>query len=166
MNTDTKSKALITIIIFLLITNIAMLVFFIVLSKPVDRRQRNYEANGMYNTLQNEVGFSKDQLDKYQVLKKEQRGQVRPLFNGLRNAKKDFYRLIYSGAVSDSMINAKADTIAQKQKILDVQMFTYFRNIRKICTNGQIQKFDSAINREVLRMVGGRPGNNRQGHTK
>lgn len=166
MNNITKTKSLVAIIIFLLITNIAMLIFFILLSKPVDRRQRNHEYNGMYNSLQNEVGFSKDQLDQYQALRKVQRDKVRPLFNELRNAKKDFYGLMYNNDISDSLINVDADSIAQKQKTLDIQMFTYFKSIRNICTPGQIQKFDSSINKEVARMVGGRPGNNRKEHTK
>ncbi|HET7119088.1 MAG TPA: hypothetical protein VFI29_21525 [Hanamia sp.] len=166
MNNITKTKSLVAIIIFLLITNIAMLIFFIVLSKPVDKRQRNHEYNGMYNSLQNEVGFSKDQLDQYQALRKVQREKVRPLFNELRNTKKNFYGLMYNQSISDSFLNADADSIAQKQKTLDIQMFNYFKSIRNICTPGQIQKFDSAINRQVMRMVGGHPGGSRQGHTK
>jgi Spy/CpxP family protein refolding chaperone len=165
MNQTTKTKSLVTIIIFLLITNIAMLVFFILLSKPVDKRQRNRETNGMYTSLQNEVGFSKDQLDKYQLLRKEQIGKVRPLFNEVRNAKKDFYGLIYSENIPDSLINADADSIAQKQKSLDMQMFGYFQNIRNICKPDQIQKFDSTLKKEVVRMVD-KPARNSQGHKK
>jgi hypothetical protein len=48
-----------------------MLVFFVLLSKPV-KRQRNHETNGMYHSLQNDVRFSQDQLAKYQSLRKEQ----------------------------------------------------------------------------------------------
>ncbi|HEU5366544.1 MAG TPA: hypothetical protein VFU62_13485 [Hanamia sp.] len=157
MNQTTKTKSLVTIIIFLLITNIAMLVFFILLSKPVDKRQRNRETNGMYTSLQNEVGFSKDQLDKYQLLRKEQMEKVKPLFNEVRNAKKDFYGLVYSSNVPDSLIKTDADSIAQKQKTLDMQMFTYFKNIRNLCTPEQTEKFDSVIKKVVVRMVS-RPG--------
>lgn len=165
MNETTKTKSLVTIIIFLLITNIAMLIFFILLDKPIDKRQRNHETYGMYNSLQNEVGFSKDQLDKYQTLRKEQMGKVRPLFNEVRNAKKDFYGLIYSENISDSLINADADSISQKQKSLDMQMFGYFKNIRNICTPSQIQKFDSTLKKEVARMVD-KPARNSQAHKK
>jgi Spy/CpxP family protein refolding chaperone len=79
----------------------------------------------------------------------------------VRNAKKDFYGLIYSNNISDSLINADADSIAQKQKILDMQMFAYFKNIRNICTPEQTQKFDSTLKKEVARMVG-RPGKDQQ----
>lgn len=160
MNNNTKTKTLVTIIVFLLITNIGMLIFFILLGKPV-KRTRNHETNGMYNSLQNEVGFSKEQLGKYQELRKEQMQKVRPLFNEVRNAKKDFYGLIYSNNISDSLINDEADSIAQKQKTLDLQMFGYFRNIRSICKPDQAEKFDSTLKKEVARMVG-RPGKDNQ----
>ena len=153
---NSKIKTLVGIIIFLLITNVAMLIFFIVLSKPV-KKQRNREFNGMSYSLQNDVGFSKDQLAKYQSLRNEQMQKMRPLFNELRNAKKDFYGLIYSGNMSDSLINADADSISQKQKRLDMNMFRYFQNVRTLCLPDQTQKFDSSLKKEVARMIA-RPG--------
>jgi Spy/CpxP family protein refolding chaperone len=157
MNSNTKTKSLVTIIIFLLITNIAMLVFFVVLSKPAERRQRGHESNGMYKSLQNEVGFSQDQLKQYQALREEQMKNVRPRFNEVRESKKAFYGLISSDQVSDSLLNADADSIAEKQKSLDMQMFLYFKNIRKICTPDQIGKYDTLMKKVIGRMVG-RPG--------
>lgn len=162
MNNDRKTKSLITIIIFLLITNIAMLIFFVVQSKPAERRERNHESNGMYKSLQNDVGFSKDQLNQYKVLREEQIRKVHPMFDELREAKKDFYTLINSGQVSDSLVVAGADSIAQKQRRLDLQMFGYFKNLRAICTREQKQKFDSLMKKVVVRMTD-RPG---QAHKK
>ena len=69
-------------------------------------------------------------------------------------AKKDLYDLLYTSNTSDSLITADADSIAQKQKRLDLQMFGYFKNIRDICTSNQLQKFDSTINKVVIRMIG------------
>lgn len=160
MNEKTKTRSLITIILFLLVTNIAMLIFFIVLSKPAVRRPRNHELNGLYHSLQNDVGFSKDQLAKYQALREDQMKEMHPLFNELRESKKNFYELIYAPQASNSLINVNADSIAQKQKELDIQMFHYFKNVRNICSPDQTQKFDSVINKVVVRMVGGRPGKN------
>lgn len=158
MNEKTKMRSLVTIILFLLVANIAMLIFFIVLSKPAERRPRNHEQNGLYKSLQNDVGFSKEQLNQYQALREDQMKEVHPLFNEVREAKKKFYELIYASQASDSLVNADADSISQKQKNLDTQMFHYFKNVRNICSPGQTQKFDSVINKVVMRMVGGRPG--------
>ena len=151
-----KTRSLVTIIIFLLVTNVGMLLFFIFSSKPSVKKDSGREqgSGSMYNSLKNEVGFSTAQLEQYQVLRKQQRDIVRPLFGELRGAKKEFYDLLYTDAVSDSLVIADADSIAQKQKRLDMQMFGYFKNIRNICTPGQLQKFDSTVNKVVVRMVG------------
>jgi protein CpxP len=149
MDTIKKYKALVSIIIFLLITNFAMLIFFMVISKPVDRKYRNHEQNGIYTLLQKEVGFSKGQLDQYQDLRNQQRKNVSPLFNEIKKSKEDFYDLLYSGNASDS--------IAQTQKKIDLQMFNHFKMVRNICTPDQVQKFDSSMKKVITRMTS-RPG--------
>ena len=157
MESNTKTKSLITIIIFLLITNIAMLIFFVLEGKPGNRKERNHENRGMYNSLKNDVGFSDEQLTQYKNLREQQIKKVHPLFNEVREAKRNFYGLIVSNNASDSLLNADADSIAHKQKDLDLQMFGYFKNVRSICTPDQTQKYDSLIQTVVDRMIG-RPG--------
>lgn len=142
-----------------------MLIFFITLSKPGDKRMKTRDNNGMYNSLQKDVGFSKAQLDQYQLLRKDQMNNIKPLFNEVREAKKKLYDLIYLNNIPDSLIMANADSIAQKQKTLDLQMFGYFRNTRNICTPDQLQKFDTSLKKVVQRMVG-RPGKDNDDHKK
>lgn len=142
-----------------------MLIFFIVLSKPSERMSRNRQQNSLYNSLKNEVGFSKDQLDQYQLLREEQNEQVKPLFNNLRNAKKNFYGLIYAENVPDSLISSKADSIAESQKGLDMQMFRFFRKTRGVCTTDQLEKFDTTMKKVFQRMVG-RGGKGNSPHNK
>jgi Spy/CpxP family protein refolding chaperone len=154
MDSNKKNKALIFIIIFLLITNIAMLIFFVVLRNPGNKKYSNRDQNGMSTLLQKEVGFSKEQLDQYQALRTKQRQNIKPLFNEVRKAKENFYGLIYSPSVSDSLLIADADSIAQTQKKLDLQMFHHFKMVRNICTPDQLQKFDSTIKKVVARMTG------------
>ena len=158
MDTITKNKSLVTIIIFLLITNIAMLVFFLMLDKAPQRNSRGRDQNGMSTMLQKEVGFNNNQLDVYQLLRKGQSDSVHTLFDDLRKSKMDFYSLIYSNQVPDSMVNAAADMIAEKQKVLDLYMFKHFKQVRNICAPDQLEKFDSAIKKVFVRMTG------REGH--
>lgn len=161
MDNNTKTRSLITIIIFLLITNIAMLIFFVLHAKPDDRKGRNHENRGMYNSLKNDVGFSDVQLMQYKNLREQQIKKVHPLFNEVREAKRNFYGLIVSKNATDSLLNADADSIAQKQKNLDLQMFGYFKKVRSICTPDQIKKYDSLVQKVVDRMIG-RPGKPRK----
>lgn len=162
MDSTKKYKALVSIIIFLLITNFVMLVLFIRMGNPADKRNRGHEReqNGMSATLQKEVGFSKAQLDQYQSSRTELRKNIKPLFEKIRRSKENFYGLLYMDPVSDSLLNNDADSIAQAQKELDLQMFNHFKLIRNICTPAQIPKFDSSIKKVITRMVS-RPGRDR-----
>ncbi len=157
MNAVTKNRSLVSIIVFLLITNIVMLIFFLVLNKPVQRNQHGRDQNGMSEILQREVGFTKDQLNNYQSLRKEQLDSVHILFDELRKSKMDFYNLLYASQAPDSIINNRANAIAEKQKALDMHMFNHFKMVRNICTPDQLQKFDTTIKKVLIRMTG-RPG--------
>jgi periplasmic protein CpxP/Spy len=131
-----------------------MLVFFLVLNKPPQKDSHSRDQNGMSGTLQKEVGFSKDQLDSYQSVRKNHMDTLHVLFDELRKSKMDFYNLIYSSQVSDSSLNKAADVIAERQKALDLHMFSHFKMVRNICTPDQLQKFDSTIQKVFIRMTG------------
>lgn len=154
MNPQTKNKSLISIIVFLLITNIVMVVFFLVLNKPAQRNFRSKDQNGMSGMLQKDVGFSNGQLNTYQTLRKAQLDSVHLLFDDVRKAKIDFYNLLYAPNVPDSALSMAADQIAVKQKTLDLHMFNHFKLVRSICTPDQLQKFDTTIKRIIVRMTG------------
>ncbi len=154
MNPQTKNKSLISIIVFLLITNIVMVIFFLVLNKPAQRNFRSKDQNGMSGMLQKDVGFSNGQLSTYQTLRKAQLDSVHLLFDDVRKAKIDFYNLLYAPNVPDSALSMAADQIAVKQKTLDLHMFNHFKLVRSICTPDQLQKFDTTIKRIIVRMTG------------
>jgi Spy/CpxP family protein refolding chaperone len=152
MDPITKNRSLVSIIIFLLITNIAMVIFFLA-ANTTEGKSSHRDQGGMSEALQNEVGFTKDQIQQYQSLRKDHFNNIHPLFDDLRKSKMNFYTLIYDPQVPDSILNAAADLIAEKQKTLDMQMFRHFKMIQNICTPGQLQKFDSTIKKIFIRMI-------------
>jgi Spy/CpxP family protein refolding chaperone len=104
------------------------------------------------------VDFSKSQIDQYLQLRSQQRTQGKPLFDSLRKSKENFYALLEQSSVADSIRNNFADRIAATQKQLDLQMFNYFQEVRKICTPQQLPQFDSVIKKTVIKMIGGNRG--------
>ncbi|MEO8111347.1 MAG: hypothetical protein ABI594_14990 [Ginsengibacter sp.] len=153
MNTNKKNKSLISIIIFLLITNIAMLIFFVMLNKPAQPKIENVEQGRFSTSLQKDVGFTKEQVDEYQALRKAHFEKMRPLFKTLRDTKFQFYDLMYASPVSDSLVNIAGDSIGEKQKQLDMQMFHYFESVRKVCRPEQLPKFDTAVKNLIIRLT-------------
>lgn len=167
MNRSTaSSKMLIIIIGVLLLTNIAMLFLFVLPSGRRGHSDRDAIADsGMAPVLRNEVGFNDEQVNAYKDLRQSNRTEMKQLFKNLRKAKENFYYSIYLPGVSDSILMARADSIAISQKELDLHMYKYFENIRGIATPDQIPKYDTAIKKVLTKMIG-RQGRDRSQKSK
>jgi hypothetical protein len=153
-----RNRNLLIIIGVLLITNIAVLVYFLGQKKPektaaVQHTER--ERPGISETLQKEVGFTDEQTARYKVLKDKQRETIKPMYDDMRKAKDSLFRLLSYPETPDSLLNKVCDAIAEKQKALDLQTFYHFKRVRSLCTPDQLPKYDSMILRMVRKM--GRP---------
>ncbi len=104
--------------------------------------------------LEKEVGFDKSQLESYKQLKEQHWDRMKPSFTEMRNAKDDFYKLLSRSSVPDSVINAAADTIAARQKQIDLQTFRHFQQVRALCTPEQQPRFDSVVQLVLKKMNG------------
>ena len=155
MESTKKYKALVTLIILLVLTDVVLLIFFISHQSPSDKRGHSRDQNGLAAVLSKEVNFDTSQMSQYMQLRSSQRAAGRPLFDSLRISKENFYALLGQSSVSDSIINNYAEKIAMSQKQLDLQMFNYFQQVRKLCTPQQLPQFDSLIKKTVIKMIGG-----------
>ena len=162
-----NNKVLLFIIAILLITNIAMLVFYFArpCGRPGDRFLPPKEAMGMF--LKNEVKFTPKQMKLFDSLRDDHRQQMRPLFKKINAAKDNFYLHIRDGAlIEDPLFRSSLDSIASIQKMIDSAMFFHFRNVRMICTPQQLPIYDSLAQHLIKRMMNpyrrperlGRPG--------
>lgn len=152
--TFARNKILSLLLLFLLLTNIGMLVFFVYTKPeaPHNNKKNDWGKGGeMSQALEKQVGFSTDQLAKYKSLKEQHWNNLKPYFGEMRTAKDDFFKLITT-AVPDSVINAAADSIAAKQKKIDLQTFHYFQQLRGICTPQQQPAFDSVVSQVIKKM--------------
>ena len=151
-----NTKPLVFIILILLLSNLALIFFFVFNNKPNERKYRNNEKGGLYTSLQKDVGFSQPQLDEYLELRKEQFKTLKPYFEEVRKSKEEFYALLPTENTPDSLVQSKANLISEKQNMVDMKMFNYFKQVRSLCTDGQSEKFDSVLKKSVLgRMTGG-----------
>ena len=143
---NSKNRILIFLVVFLLLSNIAMLLYFTAFNKPQSRVNRQERRGpGITAFLQNDVGFSKEQMGMLDSLKKQHRAVIRPLFDELGKSKDNFYQLLGKPGVTDSVLQAAANDIGKKQAALDLQFFQNFSSFRKLCTDQQLLKFDSVM---------------------
>ena len=148
-----KNRPLIFIIAVLLLTNIAVLGYFLWFKKDHPSGGNNDRGrNGIATALQKEVGFSDEQVAQYKQLKDEQSKKFRPLFEDMRKSKDSLFRLLGNQSINDSVVNNIAEVISQKQKTIDVEMFNHFKKVRRLCTPDQLPKYDSLIQRMMRKM--------------
>ena len=165
MNNSVRNKVLIFIIAILLLTNMAILVYFLWLKQPeVVDRENEHKREGLSQMLKKEVGFNDQQVAAYRQLKDQQWKTMKNKFDDLRRAKDSLFYLLSVPGVADSSVQKAADLIAARQKQLDLQAFNHFKELRTVCTPEQLPKYDTLIQRMFHRMTstpfrkGGQPG--------
>ncbi|MDP4262712.1 MAG: periplasmic heavy metal sensor [Bacteroidota bacterium] len=151
MSTTSRNRNLLFIIAALLLTNIAVLAYFLWIKQP-EAKHGPDKKNGMSDMLQKEVGFTDEQVAQYKQLKDQQWTTIKPMFDEMRKAKDSLFRLLSDPNANDSIINKATDAIAQKQKILDLQTFNHFKKVRALCTAEQQPKYDSMVQRMFRKM--------------
>ena len=154
-----RNRNLLIIIGVLLLTNIAVLVYFLGQKKSEKtaavQHTSERERAGISEMLQKEVGFTDEQTAQYKILKDKQRQTIRPMYDDMRKAKDSLFRLLSYPETPDSLLSKASESIAEKQKALDLQTFYHFKRVRSLCTQEQLPKYDSMILRMFRKM--GRP---------
>lgn len=117
--------------------------------KSINMRDR------MKMKLENEVGFSREQLAKYDEMRTKNRESLEPLFDELHVAKENFFKLMHSPEVPDSVINLYSSQICEKQQAIDLKIIKHFRSLKELATEEQKPKMDSFLQSISQRMAGG-----------
>ncbi|MEO5682600.1 MAG: periplasmic heavy metal sensor [Chitinophagaceae bacterium] len=151
---QSKNRILIFLVVFLLLTNIAMLLYFTVYDKPSLKASHTEKRGpGITAFLQNDLGFSKEQMARLDSLKKQHRNAIKPLFTELGKSKDNFYQLIGKPGIDEAALKTASDEIGKRQAALDLQFFQNFTSIRRLCTDQQLVKFDSVMPSLATKMM-------------
>jgi periplasmic protein CpxP/Spy len=150
MNQLSRNRTLLTIIAILLITNVVMLVLFFRMNNqaPTPPKRLTFTEK-----LKTQVGFTPQQMAVFEPKKKIFWDRMRARFDEIKKTKQDFYYQMYDPSIPDSVIEAKADTIGKQQKELDLQVIRHFKDVRKLCTQEQLPKYDSLLPAIIERMT-------------
>lgn len=139
-----RNKVFLVIIAILVITNIAMLGILLQKKAPgKDQGAKPDKKAFISNLLQQEIGFSREQLVQYDTLSSLHRQRVGRLYDGMRANKTPQFRELVANNFNDTAISAMADQSTMAQKNIEVNMFNHIKRIRLLCTPEQLPKFDS-----------------------
>lgn len=145
-----NNKILVFIIAILLLSNVALLYFFL---KKDKEKPKKTPREHMISKLRKEVGFSDAQIATYEAMSDKHKETVQPLFDDLHTAKENFYKLLQQPAPPDSLVNSYLYQVGEKQKAVDKKIFSHFFSLKQVCTPEQLPKYDTVIQRVIKGMI-------------
>lgn len=162
MNNASKNRTLLFIIAFLMLTNIAVVVYFLRQPESKTGKEATPPAqgqpggrNGIATQLQKEVGFSEQQIAQYKDMKAAHWKIAKPLFDAMQKSKDSLYELVKQPTVDEALLQQRAENISERQKALEIQGFRHFKEVRGLCTPEQLPRYDSLLKKIINRK--GRP---------
>jgi hypothetical protein len=144
MNEQPKSKVLIIIIGILLIANIVMLGFFM-FGGHKEKKDRSGKNSYVGEYLEKEVGFNAAQLNRYDSLSKRHRDEMKATFAEFSSRRKEILKGIAAASFSDSAITKAANDLHERPAMLELSMLRHLKDIREICTQDQLRRFDTGF---------------------
>ncbi len=144
------NKILAIAVIVLLAVNVGLL-FLIWKGKGSGQKGQQSNSNNALETMARELNMTESQKNNYQALRDQHFTNVRPLYDSVREARKDFLKMIQSPVVQDSSINNYSRRIADKQAVIDRMTLDHFRKVRGLFSGDQQKKYDDFIQKIMLR---------------
>jgi len=142
------NKILTIAVVFLLLTNIALVIFMLNKKQPGDKKRNRVDPSEM---MVKELNMTEQQQKEYKSLKEEHFKNIKPLFDSVRAAKTAFFALTKEQNVSDSLINVFSLRIGEKQSAIDKLTFAHFKKVRGLFTAEQQPKFDEFVQKMMQR---------------
>lgn len=149
MSTGTKNnKGLIFLVVILLLSNVGLLLYFLMLKKPEHKPGGPGRGDfSIVDYMKKEVGFNEDQTKQFQQLHELNRDSLKLIGDSIRASKNKLYTFLQQAPPNDSSVQAAAATLSHYQQKMELNMFRHFQRVRAICTPEQQVKLDTLVNR-------------------
>jgi hypothetical protein len=141
----TKNKLLILLVVVLLATNIALLVYLF--NRPGRSNRRQEREAAMAAFVQKELGFGEEQLSQYDNLAKQHRQKTKGLMDSMRQTREQELQQLAAAGFSDSAMQQSVSRVTQRQTAMALLMLQHYKNVRQLCTAEQRVKFDSGYHK-------------------
>lgn len=152
-NSRSKNKILVFIILLLLVTNLAVLGYFLFLcKKPEKNKSRDF-----ITVLQKEIGFDNQQITQFNELKKSHWQQAKAKMDKIINIKNTIFDLSKQADTPDSIIEKLADSIGALQKDVEINAYRHVVATRKICRADQQPAYDALMKKIINKGRTGKP---------
>lgn len=145
MNPGLKIKSLYILVGILLLINVVTLGFiwytsvYVRMGPPMNPPG----PEGKNSFLADELGFTGEQLNKFDILKKEHRQGVQNIMQQTKELKDQLFDCIKTG--DDVKAKEIAGKLSENNKAMELLTYEHFKEVRAICNEDQKVKFDRIL---------------------
>jgi hypothetical protein len=144
MRAITTNKWVLLLVVFLVLSNLALVIFAFSGSTPKKGHQENW--------VKKELGLSEEQDKIFKEKKEAYMSAMKPRWEEVNSLKDSLYRHLGDEEVPDSLVNYYTQKWTEKSRENDVYMFKHFHELRKQCNSKEQQaKYDTMVTRMVTR---------------
>jgi len=149
MDIITKNRFTFWIILILLFFNIAAVTMIWIDRKgprtgpPIHERPVHSERT--LELLQQELGFTDEQIIKYDQLRRRHARQTQPLIHELQQLKRKIMDDILAGNPDSEYVQETARRIGELQAQVEHLTFTHFLDLKELCGEEQVQQLKELI---------------------
>ena len=135
-----KLKLIPVLLVILMLLN--GILIFMLIKKPHENKRPQQEKNFLIKKLQ----FTDIQKDKFLSFDAVHSENMRRLNQQIRKKKDVLFNSFSDGAVNIDSIGLHIGELVAKK---DIEVFRFFKSVRKICSKDQQEKFDKIINKAL-----------------
>lgn len=139
MKAITSNKWVLLLVIFLVLTNIALAIFAFSTKKRPD------------NSFKKQVGLTEAQAVVFEEKKKAYLTEMKPHWERVAELKDSLYQRMGDPDLTDSTIQSYVNQWHEINRHSDVKLFRHFREMRKECAPDQVAIYDSVVRKMVAR---------------
>ncbi len=138
MKAITSNKWVLLLVVFLVLTNLALVFFAFSNSRPAERReQKDYMKTKLHLTEEQDKIFKAKKEDFFTLMK--------PRWEEVNHLKDSLYHHIGDENVPDSLVDYYVDKWSDRSRESDKILFRHFRELRSHCTKEQQAIFDTLV---------------------
>jgi hypothetical protein len=143
MRAITSNKWVLLLVVFLVLTNLALVIFaFTSNTKP---------AKPQENGFRKQINLSKDQEKTFDLRKEEFFKTMKPRWEEVNLLKDSLYQHLSHENLSDSVIDHYTSRWTEINRQNDIMLFRHFKELRKELNESQLKAYDSAVTKMVTR---------------
>jgi hypothetical protein len=143
MRAITNNKWVLLLVIFLVLTNLALVFFAFTNNTKPGKPQEN--------GFRKQINLNKDQEKLFDVRKEEFFKAMKPKWEEVNQLKDSLYQHLGDENVPDSVIDHYTTRWTEINRQNDIMLFRHFKELRKELNESQLKAYDSAVSKMVTR---------------